>query len=237
MPSRKHIFAAALVIAALKTAGCGEARQGNLGVAARGNLDGEVFIVTEGAANVKLGLVEVRVLPNDDTKSSVANTKLQADRELAKLLPSWAAAQKRMLEAQSRTSAAIRETEAANDALDPAFDREDAAYSAFKSAAGVFKPIDRQVRGWESGALYFANLPPPISTVKTDSDGKFSITLDRNTPVVLAAYATRRVVNKTDNYYWLISVSLGGQASKRIFLSNDNLATADSKDSLIHVVE
>lgn len=32
----------------------------------QGKLDGEVFIVTEGAQNVKLGLVEVRVLPYED---------------------------------------------------------------------------------------------------------------------------------------------------------------------------
>ena len=54
---------------------------------------------------------------------------------------------------------------------------------------------------------------------------------------MLAAHATRQVLSKAENYYWLVPVSLDGQLGKRIFLSNDNLATSDSKDSLVHVVE
>jgi hypothetical protein len=73
--------------------------------------------------------------------------------------------------------------------------------------------------------------------VKTDADGKFSIQLNRTGTFVLAANATRRVFNKTENYYWLITVPVDTDLGKRIFLSNDNLATTDSKDSLIHVVE
>ena len=88
-----------------------------------------------------------------------------------------------------------------------------------------------------SGALYFASLPPPTASFKTDADGKFSIPLDRNAKIVLAANATRRLLSKTENYYWLVAVSLDGQPSKRIFLSNDNLATSDAGDSLVHVVE
>jgi hypothetical protein len=38
-------------------------------------------------------------------------------------------------------------------------------------------------------------------------------------------------------YYCLLTVSLDGQPSKRTFLRNDKLATSDSKDSLVHVVE
>jgi hypothetical protein len=85
--------------------------------------------------------------------------------------------------------------------------------------------------------MYFASLPPALASVKTDADGKFSILVDREGTLVLAASASRRLVKKTENYYWLITVSLDGQPSKRIFLSNDNLATSDSKDSLVHVVE
>jgi hypothetical protein len=48
----------------------------------QGKLDGEVFIVTEGAQNVRLGLVEVRVLSVEETKKSVAKTKAQAEQEL-----------------------------------------------------------------------------------------------------------------------------------------------------------
>jgi hypothetical protein len=105
------------------------------------------------------------------------------------------------------------------------------------SALSELAPLQESAMSWNSGAVYFASLPPPVTSVKTDADGKFSIPIDRKAEVVLAASATRRLPNKTENYYWLVKVSLDGQPNKRIFLSNDNLATSDSKDSLLHVVE
>ena len=112
-----------------------------------------------------------------------------------------------------------------------------AAASEVGSGRGAVAELEKQVRSWNSGALYFASLPSPVASAKTDADRKFSIPLDRKATVVLAANATRRVLNKTENYYWLVTVSLDGQPSKRIFLSNDNLTTTDSKDSLVHIVE
>jgi hypothetical protein len=109
----------------------------------------------------------------------------------------------------------------------------DLAFSSAKSLGD----LRIEARKLNSGAKYFAKLPAPLTSVKTDADGKFSIPLDKNAHVVLAANATRRLLNKTEDYYWLVTVSLDGQASKRIFLSNDNLAASDSKDSLVHVVE
>jgi hypothetical protein len=105
------------------------------------------------------------------------------------------------------------------------------------SARHAVAEVQKTARLWNSGVLYFASLPPAVSSVKTDADGKFSISLDRKATFALAAIATRTIGDKIENYYWLIAISLNGQQNKRIFLSNDNLATSDSKDSLVHVVE
>ena len=64
---------------ALALIGCGG--HGSTSPVSQGKLDGDVFIVTQGAENVKLGLVEVRVLPYEETKNSIAKTKAQADSE------------------------------------------------------------------------------------------------------------------------------------------------------------
>jgi hypothetical protein len=222
-------------------------------VRGQGKLDGDVFIVTEGAQNVKLGLVEVQVLPYEETRNSIATTKARADREVANLQPQLDAARKALASAEAREKAADAELNAAanrtiaatdlasletlRQAGDAAVNRWDAATNAVIHANEVVNEQEKSVRRWNSGALYFASLPPPTASVKTDADGKFSILVDRTATVVLAAYASRRLPNKTENYYWIVTVSLNGQPSKRIFLSNDNLATSDSKDSLVHVVE
>jgi hypothetical protein len=224
--------------------GCGQSQ---------GKLDGDVFIVTEEAQNVRLGLVEVRVLPYEETKNSIAKTKAQAEREVANLQPKLDAAREAVASAERRLTSVHAELNRGLDRWKSALDRGEtleaaerftkvtdrqfqAAIDSRNFARDTLDLLEEQARSWNSVTRYFSSLPPPVSSVKTDADGKFSIPLHRSTTVVLAASATRRLPEKTENYYWLVTVSLDGQPSKRIFLSNDNLATSDSKDSLVHVV-
>lgn len=195
----------------------------------QGKLDGDVFIVTQGAENVKLGLVEIRVLPYEETKTSVAATRAQVEREVANLLPKLVAAR----DALASADRAVKNSYGAEVSLK----RFNVALDARTSAQSALAPLEEQAQRWNSCVPYFASLPPPVTAVKTDADGKFSIPLDRTATVVLAANATRHLLKKTETHCWLVTVSLDGQPNKRIFLSNDNLATTDSKDSLVHVVE
>jgi hypothetical protein len=178
-----------------------------------GKLDGDVFIVTQGAENVKLGLVEVRVLPYEDTKASIAKTRTQAEGEIANLQPKLDDARKALASAEGRERVAWAENNAAQgrmvaeaasiEAARAALNRWVAASNAVVPARNAVDKLEKDARSWNSGARYFATLPSPVASVKTDADGKFSIPLDRTATVVLAANATRRVVNKTENYYWL----------------------------------
>ncbi len=47
----------------------------------------DVFIVTQGGENIKLGLVEVRVLPYQETLKSFTQAQEVAEKEMAKLQP------------------------------------------------------------------------------------------------------------------------------------------------------
>lgn len=206
---------------------------------AQGTLDGEVFIVTRGAQNIKLGLVQVRVLPYEATENSIAKTRPEVEQQSARLLSKVDAARKVLALAKSKRRAAYAKSKAATDynTFEQGVDQFALAGKAMRADAKIIDLLEKQVRSWNLGALYFANLPPPLASVKTDEDGKFSIKLDRNTTIVLAAHATRLVFDKTEQYYWLVAVSLDGQLTKRIFLSNDNLITFESKDSPIHVAQ
>jgi len=101
--------------------------------------------------------------------------------------------------------------DALSQAGDAAFNQMMAASEAVGFAKSAIAELEKQARSWNSGALYFASLPAPVASVKTDADGKFSIPLDRKVTVVLAANATRRLINKTENYNWLVAVSLDGR--------------------------
>jgi hypothetical protein len=200
---------------------------------AQGKLDGEVFIVTQGAESVKLGLVEVRILPYEATKTSISKTRADAEKQVANLQPKLDAARAALTSAEGRSDAARAESDtafkrtqkqstddyegvmASYDASSRAADRWLADLRATDSARRSVTELEKQVRSWNSGAFYFASLPSPLTSVKTDSDGKFSILLDRTATVVLAANATRHVADKIENYYWLITVSLDGQPQQK----------------------
>ena len=84
-----------------------------------------------------------------------------------------------------------------------------------------------------SGAFYFDGLPQPLVTTQTSSDGKFTIEIPTKGNFAMAANARRTVGDSTENYYWLIKVSLDGAAKRAIMLSNNNLTSEGSSDSLI----
>jgi hypothetical protein len=215
-----------------------------------GTLTGDVFIVTQGGENVKLGLVEVRVLSPDAAKNAVEQTTRRAEHEVDQLRPSLEAAkaefQARIAAlavakaeyeiANARFSGNISSTSLMNKCFAAQHRYLDAGFAKDKAEAAI-KDVEALMRHTKSGEVYFAHLPSALASAKTDADGKFSITLDSKTPVVLAAQATRHLPDKVENYYWLVRTSLDGQATKRIFLSNDNLATIRSPDSLVLVSE
>lgn len=57
----------------------------------------------------------------------------------------------------------------------------------------------------------------------------------RSAIYVIAAKAQRRVFDSTEEYYWLIWVSLDGQESKQVMLTNKNLMGDDSPDCVFKV--
>jgi hypothetical protein len=79
----------------------------------------------------------------------------------------------------------------------------------------------------------FAALGTPISSVKTDADGKFKLMVPRSDEFVLAASASRDVGSESESYLWIVVDSLRGKDRGQIFLSNDNLADGYPATSLV----
>ncbi|MBI3879885.1 MAG: hypothetical protein HY301_07440 [Verrucomicrobia bacterium] len=83
--------------------------------------------------------------------------------------------------------------------------------------------------------IYFAGLPEPVSTAKTDADGKFSLKLPAKTRFAIAAEAERTTPAGRESYNWLVWVSVDDDKGKSIMLSNDNLFAANSSESVVMV--
>ena len=100
MLSKQRIYATALLFTAIV---------GGTGCHRAGKLDGDVFIVTQGAENLKLGLVEVKVLPYEETKNSIAQTRAQVEREMADLQPKLDAPRVALASAEARGESSGRQ--------------------------------------------------------------------------------------------------------------------------------
>ena len=67
-------------------------------------------------------------------------------------------------------------------------------------------------------------LPVISQETRTDADGKFSFVYDRNQALTVFATAQRKVLDKTEKYYWFVNAPTNAE-SVQIFLSNNNLAS------------
>lgn len=170
----------------------------------KGELSGEIFIVTQGAQNYKLGLVSVALYPIDTIKPYLDQKKKEAEAELARLQPAYEAAEADLQKKQTA------------EAEDVVFELE------LKRKQYLF------------GGFYFSNLPIPIATALTNADGHFSIKIPTRGKFVVAAKAQRTAGDSTEHYFWIINVSLDGFSKKDIMLSNNNLSSGESAESLLH---
>jgi hypothetical protein len=202
----------------------------------KGDLEGEVFIVTPGGQNYKLGLVPIALYSLDSLKPYLEQKKQKAETESARL--------GRLVDpAKSEMNAKERARDAAFQAFlnasysDPNRRSLEAAYHQTKEQCELvmrayYFLLDAQSK-FVSGAFYFDGLPEPLVTTQTNSDGKFTIEMPIKGSFVIAAHADRTIGNSTERYYWLLKVSLDGAAKRAIMLSNNNLSSEGSSDSLI----
>jgi hypothetical protein len=175
-----------------------------------GELTGDIFIVTKGGMNIKLGLVRVSIIP--DTAVGPFLEKMK-----------WAW--------RSGSDARTQRELSAFQALSDARTAGDAA--TIEMRVRELTDALNESNYFHSSAYYFSELPQSIAQAKTDADGHFVVSLPRTGRFALAAQATRTVGNTTEKYYWIVWVSLNGAATGNIMLSNDNLTTVKAPESVI----
>jgi len=206
-----------------------------------GTLDGEVFIVTKAAQNVRLGLVEVQLFGEQVIKEHVANREKQVkakmpdfDKEIAKIDQDIVE-----LRQLSKRKKALLEKIRAQGGRDSALDMQSMKESikdgeSFISAMEARRKTTTAAKeNWPASSHYFKDLPQPIDSTRTGSDGKFSLKAPRDGKFALAAHASRELPDSKEEYYWLIWVSLDTKDSKHLILGNHNLMISGSKESVI----
>jgi hypothetical protein len=91
----------------------------------------------------------------------------------------------------------------------------------------------RKKANWPDSEHYFKNLPKPMLSVRTNSEGKFSLSLPKTGRFALVAQGKRE--EPAESYYWMTWVSLDGADKKSVILGNHNLTTSGSQESIIAI--
>lgn len=233
------------------------------GAADHGTLSGEVFIVTQGGPSIKLGLVNIIAIPEEELslyieqKNALAAT-LRADRQSALKALQETISHSRQARADANKEVEKATQDAYADYLKcletaDSFEvciterkrkvqqaKQDIPAGRSKNLAMEQAELERLQSEMDylgSSDYYFAELPAGIASAKTNADGLFTMTIPRQGRFGLAARASRLVLGKTERYYWLVWESLDGTPSKRIMLSNDNTTTVASPDSVVIVAQ
>lgn len=190
------------------------------------SISGQVFIVTKGAENIKLALVEVSAIPEremlqhvnatQDVKKKLLNEVLLARKEAS-------VARDALTTVTMKWAKKLQEGGYVNrDSYDEEIDPVKQRYAEASTAE------DAAMQKYTNGAYYFSRLPAGISISKTDADGKFKLDLPAG-KYALAAKSSRHVSDETEEYYWLVWINTSS-SNQSIMLSNDNLVKTGCTD-------
>lgn len=198
-----------------------------------GMVNGQVFVSTSDGENVKFGSVEVGLYQYDEIQQLLAKKKEEAE----KLIP--------VLDREVEQAKARYEKAAA-------FSEQSYSEAAFEAE------MDAQFEYWgkqnsrellQSGLYYLAfdapgeHPPAPVAISRTDADGRYRIRAPRYGKFVLCCKTMRKAMDDEsppikqythlEGYYWIVGASLNGRFGKIINLTNSNLTSSGSVESLI----
>ncbi len=168
-------------------------------------VSGQVFIVTRGAENIKLGAVEILLIEE------------QAAREFLRKLKESQRAAFVIANAQYKKVNAAYMASRTDTAL----------YEEAKQASFRRDVLEKKLEDPPTTEEYSADLSEiVVQKTLTDADGRFSFICPRNKSFTIFASAHRTVFDKTEMYCWWVNAPTTAEKAQ-LFLSNNNQTSID----------
>ena len=220
---------------------------------AKRDIEGQVFIVTKGSENVKLGLVPIWLVSDSEMKDLAKQAVEMANATALK----------------EEVDKMIKEVDAVEAKAEKELDSE--AFQKVKSAAGIerqailksfelfsklaqrgeslINKLEKQKQGIDTGEIFskvmlhsefsikimIALLSEKESDAESDADGKFKLSVDGSDGWVVA-YSQRTVgrigqseLRNLEQYYWLLEVP---KKKSQLFLSSNNCNISEAEAKL-----
>jgi hypothetical protein len=98
-----------------------------------------------------------------------------------------------------------------------------------KEIEKIFGNELRKIERYVSRSYYYRDMPSPISSSETGSDGNYELTVEGGVPYYVVAQASRSVGDDEEQYYWMVKTTVEGGGEKELNLTNKNLGGVASK--------
>lgn len=195
------------------------------------DLNGDVFIVTQGGSSIKLGLVEIDAIAEPDMsnfiKSKMEHAKIEMDR-LKPVLVNLLSEVKQTHDVYDKVWHAQADNPD-NEKINKEFAL---TYQRFDKKREEYNSFEAQYFGFLKGTYWLEGLPRPIQVTKSDADGKFTLKLKPGR-YGLVATSVRKVINSTEEYYWILWMDVNKKSLTKVLLSNDNLLERKSANCAV----
>jgi len=190
----------------------------------KATVNGQVFIVTKGAENYKLGSIHVYLYSEEEVLAIAAVSLAKA----IKLKPALDAERENCNKMTQQYAAVLQRYQG----MSPVASELIAAQKASSDSLKEFRTALAKYYSNFSSEYYSQTLPTPLADAQTDADGKFSMQIPKTGSWVLEAEGERSVGDTKEGYVWLARASSDAIAKSQIFLTNENLSTSSSPDSV-----
>jgi hypothetical protein len=202
-------------------------------------IEGQMFIGGPDVLGAEPAAVEVRLYPLAALKPYLERRGTEASSRFEELKPQIAAAEAEKERARRNSDAAfdafVRAD--ANDPAKPALEQANvAARKARETAANAYYGLMQERENIQSGAYYAEQLPKTDEITQTDSQGRFFFDVPAAGDFAVVAGVQRNEQDTTRRYYWFVPVSVE-ESSKEVLLSEHNISSQGSSDSLVQTVD
>jgi hypothetical protein len=187
-------------------------------------LSGQVFVITNDDENHCLGRVEVAIYESEPLEHYWNQQSLDLDALIGKLKENANA-----LDAELTTATAARDKAESYVELinsNPASSDYDEAHNALDKAKKKVDDLTEQktalwlqIVGFANGHYFFDNLPVSLKAVRTDSDGRYHVSIPKNKSLIVVAATKFR----EQSNFWIIRVPITSEDNIDVTLSNDNV--------------
>lgn len=211
-------------------------------------LVGQVFVVSKAKLAFTLPLVEVDLLPANETIARVTAKRKEGIEWQARVRMSDLARDSSELDEVERALAAARRRadKVESDYIGGRVDAERWQASRaevprqearLSTALQSQKANKRRLAAFESAEYVCDSLPPAVVSTKTDAGGNFSLDVPAVGSFVVSAAASREIFGVTERHIWLVRLSPDILRSGRLLLNNENTVTSGSSDSIVQLPE